>query len=263
MSVEGLRLADLPPDQRTSMLDAAIVCAMASQLAYEDGEPLAQASATADLELKQRMTHASNFGAIFDHGDMRVVAFRGTDGRRDWLTSLNLLWRISPWGPVHRGFWDAAASFHSEVDASVREAKGSGRRVWVTGHSLGGAIAVLTAARLSASSPSLVDGLCTFGQPPVAGLLFGRRCTETLGGRYLRLVNHTDAVVEASTLLAAHCGWLWYFDAEGRLHHDRPFKVALADRWKANRSLGGLYMFAAHGLDGYRQPLHALRCAIR
>jgi len=258
MPVKVRGLLDLPGEQRASLVEHAMLCARASALAYAAGARLSESATTAGFALTAELPRRTNFGAIFDRPGLRIVAFRGTDEAGDWLTSLNILWRKSPWGPVHRGFWDAACSFQPEVEQAVAEARTAGQRVWVTGHSLGGAIAVMTAARLAAIDPTLVDGLCTFGQPPVAGMFFGRKCTEILGDRYLRIVNHTDAVVEASTLMAAHCGWLWYFDADGRLYHKRPFKVGITDQWKANRNLGGLYMFEAHGLEGYLQPLSKL-----
>jgi len=251
-------LTDLPQPERAALIEHAAHCARASLLAYSAGPPLLQSATSAGFTVTAELTRGANFAAIVDRPGLRIIAFRGTDDVRDWLTNLNFLWRKSPWGLVRRGFWDAARSFQPDVEQAVAEARAAGQRVWVTGHSMGGAIAVMTVARLAAVDPALIDGLCTFGQPPVAGVVFRLRCDEVLGDRYIRLVNHTDAVVEAATLLAAHCGWLWYFDATGRLYHKRPFKVGITDQWNANRKLGGLYMFAAHGLEGYLEPLGKL-----
>jgi pimeloyl-ACP methyl ester carboxylesterase len=252
-------LTDLPRPQRAVLVEHATHCAKASSLVYSAGQALLTASTAGGFAVTAELTRSNNFGVIFDRPDLRIIAFRGTDEVRDWLTNLNFLWRKSPWGIVRRGFWDAARSFQPEVEDAVAEARAAGKRVWVTGHSMGGAIAVLTVARLAAVDPLIIDGLCTFGQPPVAGVAFRLRCDEVLGDRYIRLVNHTDAVVEAATLLGAHCGWLWYFDATGRLYHKRPFTVGMTDPWKAARKLGGLYMFTAHGLEGYLEPLAKLR----
>lgn len=226
-------------------------CAQAALLAYRDAADLPAQCASAGFALVESLTRGSHAAIVLDRDDTRIVAFRGTDDRADWWTNLNILFRRTEWGIAHRGFCAATELFWPEVHAHVSSATAKGRRVWLSGHSLGGAMATIAAARLLAGDARAINGLCTFGQPPVGGRGFQSHCDRVLGSRYIRIVNHTDAVVDDG-LLFRHAGRLWYFDTDGRLHVDAPsFVQGVRDMWKAQRRMGGLYMFGAHGMREY------------
>jgi hypothetical protein len=234
-------------------------CAIAANLAYLDGDRLKADSPAAGFTLVgplQREEDNPNYGVVLDEPAVRIIAFRGTNEWADWLTNVNVIPRSTAWGHVHSGFAEATETFWPEIPSRVREARDAGRRVWLTGHSLGGAIAMLAAAKLAANDEGDVDLLCTFGQPPVGNSSFCSRCAQVFAGRYVRCVNHTDGV--ADPIFREHAGELWYFDVSGRLHHDVPFGISLSDHIDAPRVLGGLSMFVAHKMAGYVPLLQAL-----
>jgi hypothetical protein len=68
------------------------------------------------------------------------------------------------------------------------------RSLWITGHSLGGALAMLTAAFLANVQNHPLAGVYTFGQPRVGDPVFQRRYDETLGDITFRCVNNCDPV---------------------------------------------------------------------
>lgn len=232
-------------------------CARAAEVCYCEGAELRAGLAALGAAFVAAAAAGSQSVALCDVGDARVVAFRGTDDRGDWWTNLNFLGVRTPWGRVHRGFQAAAALLWDPVSEAVRSAAQDGKSVWITGHSLGGALAVLTAARLRFEADVRVSGLFTFGQPPVGGGAFARKVDEALGERYWRFVNHTDLVVDAPTLLSVHAGQLRYFDVEGRLHHALTFRRQLADAVLAPRRFGGLSQFTAHGMGRYVELIGA------
>lgn len=240
----------VPAEAVTPLRPQAFRCAQAAWLAYLDAATLAEECARAGFTLRDALTRGSHAAIVLDCDDTRIVAFRGTDQAADWWTNFNLLFRRTAWGIAHRGFCDATGLFWPEVDRYVQSARDEGRRVWLSGHSLGGAMATVAAARLLAVNEQSIDLLCTFGQPPVGGGKFRRNCDRVLGQRYVRIVNHTDSIVDKG--LFSHAGRLWYFDTGGRLHFDtRPFVQGIRDQWRANEMLGGLYMFGAHGMQRY------------
>ena len=244
-----------PPDRDTA--ERVFRCALAARLAYLDGNALEAAVAKSRFTLVAALQRGSHHAVVLDDDRVRMVGFRGTDDRVDWRTNLNVLARSTPWGRVHRGFLEAVTTFWPQVGDTVREGIGRDRRIWLTGHSLGGALAVLAAAKLSEEGHS-VEQLCTFGQPPVGGSDFCRHCSMTLGERYIRCVNHTDAVVDDLSMWRQHSGTLWYFDVDGHLHHDVSFRRGLIDHVLAPHRFGGLSQFGAHAMANYLPLLQTL-----
>ncbi len=113
---------------------------------------------------------AYNDSAIF-------VAFQGSttnDFAQDWVDNdLDLAPQPMPsWGPtvvLHHGFAEATAVSYHQVRGRVEQLLKDrpSRKLWITGHSLGGAVATLTAFRLSHDNNIEVQGVHTFGAPPV------------------------------------------------------------------------------------------------
>lgn len=112
-----------------------------------------------------------------------VLVFRGTDGPGAW--GINVKGALADWpqgGRVHTGFQRALDFVWREVDAALDK---SAAPIFYTGHSLGGALAMLSASR----RPPLAT--YAFGAPRVGDAGFA----ETLAGAAVyRLVNRRDSV---------------------------------------------------------------------
>jgi putative lipase involved disintegration of autophagic bodies len=89
---------------------------------------------------------------------------------------------------VHRGFFDAWQSVEKQVVYYTRKwmNEDPNLKLWVTGHSLGGALAAM--ATISLESRNIpVTGLYTFGQPRIAGWGMVNAMNRRLGDRDLPL----------------------------------------------------------------------------
>lgn len=131
-----------------------------------------------------------------------VVAFRGTEKNvQDWLTDANCMPEDVGGGKqVHGGFLKALTGNRDSSDRTVKDivaaalasreaqdAEGNPLPVFITGHSLGGALAVLTTVLVAPD----VDGACyTYGGPRVANYEFFRKVKTPV----YRVVNSADAV---------------------------------------------------------------------
>lgn len=135
----------------------------------------------------------SGFVAISD--DVIVVGFRGTDmnSPRDWLTNVDFLFQTSMGGDryFHDGFQDSYALFADHIKQYLRGR--TVKQVWLTGHSLGGALATCCAYDWIQSGIPLT-GLVTFGQPRVANPAMARYLDSKIGDRTLRFRNGDDMV---------------------------------------------------------------------
>lgn len=162
-----------------------------------------------------------------------VIAFRGTepDDPADVISDAKLF-RV-PWfdragaalGTVHGGFADALLRDGEAGDvlerilphlSPIAQADGS---LLLTGHSLGGALAILAASRLTGAGYRL--GLYTFGAPRVGDSGF---VAATAGIDHARYVNGGDLVtrIPPERLGYRHGGRLCYIDRKGRVLPEPP-----------------------------------------
>jgi len=117
-----------------------------------------------------------------------LIATRGTATLADWITDANIAVQMGPGGlPVHAGFNETWKSFATELHAFFRDHNPS--RVHCVGHSLGGALAALSADFVSSRSIAPVE-LYTFGSPRVGDGIFARSLTKRLTPASIHRVSH-------------------------------------------------------------------------
>lgn len=135
------------------------------------------------------------------HNDI-VVSFRGSSNFENWVANLDFpktkAYPKCDGCRVHEGFYNAWLSVMDGVVAEVTRLHTSNpsSRIFVTGHSLGGAVAAHCAAELGASRHSLgypIDGVYTYGQPRVGNSHFASFYEE--GTRVSWRVTHWKDVV--------------------------------------------------------------------
>jgi triacylglycerol lipase len=160
-------------------------------------------------------------GVVAGGEGMAVLVFRGTDSLQEWLRDEVILQKPGFGGLVHKGFADALDTLWGELEPALAEVL-SGRDLWVAGHDLGGALAVLAAARLQEQGTN-VEAVYTFGAPRVGNLAF----FEAYQPITYRLVNNNDVIAHVPAEVVPvwgyhyytykHVGTLKYFDRHGLL----------------------------------------------
>ncbi len=156
-----------------------------------DGETLlAEALALGGFDLVRVFNIDDVQAYLVRRNDIAALVFRGTATFRDWRTNLNQ-GLIKPEDyrgvSVHRGFWKAFQVAHADITAAVDEAVPASLPLYITGHSLGGALAQIASVVLERDN---LAACYTFGSPRVATLTFDRevKCP------HYRVINAWDLV---------------------------------------------------------------------
>jgi len=197
-----------------------------------------------------------------------ILAFRGSRDVRDWLTDFDALQAPAsetPWGRmrVHRGFWLAIQSIKDQLLALDSRAQKEG--VFVTGHSLGGALALL-AAQILFNALVPVIAVYTFGGPRVGNRAWAENYNLILGGRTFRFVNQEDVIPRVPFLGYHHVGHQLLMTSGGHLLTDPPLwrtlasdAVGLGRAWRARRLAAAplIECLEDHPLSAYQRSLEA------
>ena len=159
-------------------------------------------------------TNARALISLNDDGDI-VVAFKGSSAPRDFLQDAKFMMRRPDWSldafpaMVHAGFLEDFTAIGEAVVEQVRGclATHPQARLYVTGHSLGGALAILGALEFQRQKLT-VAGVYTFGQPRVGNAIFHVIYDLALREVTYRLVNQNDIVPRTPGWLLGyrHCG---------------------------------------------------------
>ena len=203
---------------------ALLTCAKLAGLVYRNEREFRYECETLGLHVTRFVVVRNHVAAIARHPSIGFLVFRGTDDAQDWRDNIDTRWGRTPSGCVHRGFLRGLDLLWPELqDYLFTEA---GRTWWVTGHSLGGALATLAAMRMH--ERAVQPWIATFGQPPVGRIEFVWRYQRTLGQRHYRFVHGTDIVSDVP-LLAHHVGRKLYINGKGRLVEKSSFLVKVSD----------------------------------
>lgn len=191
-----------------------------SRLAYRDG-PQAEAGLTAHgLGEFKFFTATSTQAFTAADADRRFLAFRGTESTNpvDWARDAQFKPRPAALGRVHSGFDGALDEVWPQVQAEIA---GDARPLTITGHSLGGGLAIVAASRLadSATPPAAVY---VFGCPRTGLADFRDAYDAALRDVTFRIINHIDLVTRVPLLAQGYRapGRRMYFDEKHTFHAD-------------------------------------------
>ena len=213
----------------------ALALANAAKLAYADPAAVqTQAGAWGFAPDKFKFLSSPNSDPLLDTqafvagtDEMILVSFRGTqpDNVQDWLTDLDAILRPFTAGRVHLGFYDALDAVWAPLVDTVKDFQDNAQSLWITGHSLGAALACLATARFLLEQRHPVAGLYTFGQPRCGDPEFARTFDSEFCEKTFRFVNDDDIVtrVPPRELFFEHVGRLMFFDHQGKLQNDDHF----------------------------------------
>lgn len=245
------------PIEQLSLMRRSLLFAELARIAYLE-------KASADSTVRQIDLRETLFidrdGAqayVFRSDHDCILACRGTEPNEwnDIRADVNAMTALSETvGRVHRGFKQEVDDLWPRIE---RELIDNTKTLWVTGHSLGGAMASICAGRCHLSHiPSFPQELYTFGSPRVGN----KRYVNHVKLVHYRWVNNNDIVtrVPPAWFGYRHTGQIMYLDADGR-HRRLTKRQRARDRmrgfWKSLRQ-GKLDHLADHSMMCYIEGIH-------
>jgi hypothetical protein len=209
---------------------------------------------------------AGTAGAVLASPDLIVVVFRGTENLLDWRTNMRLAWTELQGGvKVHTGFFRAYQPIRTRLFGKVIALLAEkSRPVYITGHSLGGALAVMATAELAnhneAGVRDSIAACYTFGCPKAGDGSFDQYVKVPL----YRITNGVDMVPAVPPVFSGykHVGDTRYFGAVGIAPLRRPPSIVhkvwftslgLLQLWRTRKLIG----IADHAMTRYILKLDA------
>jgi triacylglycerol lipase len=151
--------------------------------------------------------YTNGWAYIVEGSDIIVLAFRGTASQRDWDTDFNARLINPPHTDaslrVHEGFYsaflklsDGAKGIQQKID-EIKQATQGQIPIYLTGHSLGGALAQISAAVLGDDQ---IAACYTFGSPRVGNSVFDLWVKPPS----YRVINYADIVPQVPLPFVYH-----------------------------------------------------------
>ncbi len=187
-----------------------------------------------------------------------VLSFAGTHDLAGWLDDVNCTLVSQPQYPgrVHGGFACALESVWPSIESLLPCA----RPLYVTGHSLGGALASLAQWRLTTQG-WIVQACITFGEPRVGDAAWASANQLP----HWRVVHDCDPVPRVPFApLYHHIGRMAWFDRFDRLNPDSTLWQRVAnwieediERWRGPWALRVVQLAQEHFMSAYIAALQA------
>jgi len=167
---------------------------------------------------------------------LAVVIFRGTNTteRPDWYKNVTVTFESTDQGKFHHGFSDAYRTVRSEVRRFINEERPT--KIWITGHSLGGAMAVACGVDIKVHT-KISASLVTFGQPRFADEMGARWIDQQFDGQYARFVHGVDIVPS----VPFYVPWLFPYAHAGNLVAIFDERITLSESHSSTPSLSTSY----------------------
>ncbi|MEW6038828.1 MAG: lipase family protein, partial [Pseudomonadota bacterium] len=205
---------------------AELLCRLAVY-SYLNPSELATVMAKAPWTDYEYWDFGENQGFVAWSPHCAVVSFRGTDSVNDWGQNAKVLWPRPHelGGRVHRGFREVSNQAKQRVVEILSSLDAADRHLWLTGHSLGGAVATEFSAHLLVQPIRSLPNweVTTFGAPRLGDEGFENAYESQIGAGHCEshwwFVNEGDPVPHLPPKFFGylHCGRLFWFDKTGKL----------------------------------------------
>ena len=218
-------------------------------------------------EIIKELSKSSPFGTVYkfyniDTTDLQVgitisevnkritVVFRGSESRRDWYYDLSVLkTKLHDNVYVHGGFYkqlcDENTLDNLKKDITELIKKHSDYEIFITGHSLGGALSTLFGYELARIITKKVN-IISFASPRVGNSEFKKAFDKKDNIIHLRITNNRDIIAALPMINFKHVGtniclYENSFDIFHNYSYNSWFKYSLFNCWRISDHSMSLY----------------------
>jgi triacylglycerol lipase len=255
-------LATKPRSQRNTGLPYCDTIAQemvdVAHLTYQDVDTVRQEMQHRGFKQFHYFDRGSTQAFLVSNTEKLILIFRGTELKsiQDWIANSEAAKIKACGGRVHLGFWEGCQNVWPQIETEIQQIRYQFPEIplFLTGHSLGGALAILAAVQLQMCGHKL-DSVYTFGCPRIGDRHFAMQYNRRLYDCTFRLVNHRDIVAQLppTELGYTHIGQLIYFDSTG-IRRISPFPQ--------DNQFGWAESFDDHDLNAYKQNLQRTQAAL-
>jgi len=196
----------------------ALLLARASEAVYEDKETAEEwAIKNLEADTAEFMDVKNTQLLIAENKHNMYIVFRGTKGMNDWVGNMRVNKTGKAYGKVHKGFFKAYSVVQEDVLRAISRARALGKKLYLAGHSLGGALASVSAADAYHEIGAFdVAGIYTYGMPKTCDRACADYVNSVFSPYYFRFVNDKDIIPRVPPG-SQHVGRLFHFDNDGNL----------------------------------------------
>ena len=214
----------ISPKSKGFDIQNAFACALASKAAYQSPELIGHQIGEEWKVPNVLPFHFSNVrGFIAASKDYNIISFLGSERDYEiWQENIDTSFIEGPFNQgdrVHKGFNKGIEQVIKNIESKMINIGNENAPTFLTGHSLGGAIANLVAAYLFNTNWP-IHSVYTFGAPRVGCRNFRAIYNKLDNGRSFRIVNRHDIVsrIPPRIMRYKHVGELYYLNSGGTIH---------------------------------------------
>lgn len=192
------------------------------------------------IEAKSIIDVWERFGFILESPQEIIIAFRGTSSKTNWISDIIASQKnfkyIKENCLTHRGFTDIYSSARSQLIYALSKLPPD-KTLYITGHSLGAALATLCAVDVAANTSFHSPFLFTYGSPRVGDPAFARVFSKYVRNSY-RTANLFDVVTHAPPSV-------YKLPKREKRYYYSHVQTLLSERFQ-NGSVGGNHVISSY-----------------
>lgn len=170
---------------------------------------------------------------LYSNSDYLFVVFKGTSTIKDFITDISFIQKDDSYGipgEIHAGFYNVIKDKFADIVEILKT--NPNKKIVISGHSLGGALATVLFSYCLVNHPHLNTELYTFGSPRVGDKEFSKFISDS--NKATRIINKGDIV----TMIPV-------FDY---FHYEKQYKIG-------NKLISCIPSIKAHSISKYIENL--------